>query len=60
MPCTCDETEIPVTISLGGATLNDSESIQDLLKRADDSLYQAKDSGRNRLVISTESDSVTS
>ncbi|HIB84178.1 MAG TPA: diguanylate cyclase [Chromatiaceae bacterium] len=52
--------EIPVTISLGGATLNDSESIQDLLKRADDSLYQAKDSGRNRLVISTESDSVTS
>ena len=41
----------PVTISIGGAMLRDGESWSQWLQRADQCLYQAKNSGRDRSVI---------
>jgi diguanylate cyclase (GGDEF)-like protein len=42
---------IQITISLGIATAKDGdeESVESLIKRADTKLYEAKDSGRNRI-----------
>ena len=46
--------EIPVTISLGVATLNDRDTeISSLIARADQGLYQAKDAGRNKVMVIT-------
>ncbi|MEZ7196662.1 diguanylate cyclase [Pseudodesulfovibrio karagichevae] len=43
---------ITFTISIGVTALNpDDDSIEGLLKRADDALYQAKRSGRNRVIV---------
>src|SRR6185436_11318492 len=39
-----------VTVSVGVAALSDGESLDELLARADQSLYQAKRAGRNRVV----------
>ncbi|MCM2474011.1 diguanylate cyclase [Rhizobium sp. CG5] len=48
----CEYASIPVTISLGLAVHDDpSETIWDVLKRADKALYSAKNAGRNRIVI---------
>ncbi len=47
----------PVTASFGAALLDDSESWESWLKRADDALYQAKESGRDCVVIADEGDS---
>lgn len=41
---------LSVTLSLGVATLGKEESAQNLLKRADAALYQAKEAGRNQVV----------
>ena len=38
---------LPVTVSLGVASVNGNEDSQSLFKRADKALYQAKDAGRN-------------
>jgi len=43
-----------ITISLGVAQLREGDSIDDLIKRVDNSLYQAKQQGRNRVVKCTE------
>jgi two-component system cell cycle response regulator len=44
-------TSVPVTISIGIASvLPKEDNIQNLLKRADEALYDAKASGRNRVV----------
>ena len=40
-----------ITVSVGIAFSNDAESANDLLAHADQALYQAKESGRNRVVI---------
>ncbi len=46
---------IPVTASLGVATWPiDGMTKQDIIGRADTALYQAKQSGRNRVVLSSE------
>jgi len=41
------------TCSFGIATLSDDEDAHSLISRADDAMYQAKDEGRNRVVISS-------
>jgi len=50
---------IPISISIGVALLADNnEDFAGLLKRADDALYQAKDNGRNCVVLSENADFV--
>jgi diguanylate cyclase (GGDEF)-like protein len=44
-------TGIHVTISIGLAVLNDDDTTETLLQRADMALYQAKEAGRNRTVL---------
>ncbi len=41
---------IAITVSLGGVTWNGRDSIDELVNRADQALYQAKAQGRNRTV----------
>jgi diguanylate cyclase len=48
-----------ITLSLGIAKYRRGESAASFLKRADDGLYQAKRSGRNRSVAETELDAVS-
>ncbi|MFG1992891.1 diguanylate cyclase [Actinoplanes sp. NPDC048988] len=43
---------LPVTISVGLTQLAAGESLDQLLARADHALYRAKDTGRNRVVVS--------
>jgi two-component system cell cycle response regulator len=46
--------KLPVTISIGVAvTGQGTDGLEDLLKRADDALYDAKNAGRNRVVAHT-------
>jgi len=45
-----ESTQIHVTISIGIAFSNDAASANDLLVHADQALYQAKESGRNKIV----------
>jgi two-component system cell cycle response regulator len=40
---------IPITASLGIATLNAGETLDDLIARADHAMYEAKNAGRNRV-----------
>ena len=42
---------IPVSISIGVASLGHNESRENLLDRADRALYQAKQNGRNQVVV---------
>lgn len=46
----CDKQMVGVTVSIGSAELSSQEDGQELFKRTDDALYQAKESGRNRVV----------
>jgi diguanylate cyclase len=43
---------IVVTVSIGTAALRSKELAQTALKRADEALYRAKDTGRNRIEVS--------
>ena len=45
-------TPVPVTVSIGLATW-DGEAPEDLLHRADEALYAAKDAGRDRVMAAT-------
>jgi diguanylate cyclase len=47
MVTTCQEHNVTVTISLGVSELTAGDSAEALLKRADEALYKAKNSGRN-------------
>ena len=55
-----DKGLLQVTLSSGLAMLKDDDSCNDLLKRADNALYQAKQSGRNKVCVSKESHAITS
>jgi diguanylate cyclase (GGDEF)-like protein len=49
-PLVVEQTSIPCTVSLGVAMLEPSDSAaEDLYKRADERLYEAKQGGRNRV-----------
>jgi two-component system cell cycle response regulator len=50
-PFKCESKQFHITVSIGIAFSNDAESANDLLAHADQALYQAKESGRNRIVI---------
>jgi diguanylate cyclase (GGDEF)-like protein len=41
--------ELSVTISIGVAMLDEKEALDDVFKRADEKLYEAKKNGRNRV-----------
>ncbi|MDP3265726.1 MAG: diguanylate cyclase [Sulfuricurvum sp.] len=43
-----------ITISLGVAQYNVSESIESFIKKADDSMYEAKKQGKNRVVVDNQ------
>ncbi len=43
--------EIPVTVSAGAAVLEGNEDSESLIARADQALYKAKESGRNKLML---------
>ncbi|WP_309044033.1 GGDEF domain-containing protein [Marinobacter sediminicola] len=42
----------PITVSVGVALLRHGESVSDWLERADEALYKAKETGRDRVVFS--------
>ena len=44
---------VNVTVSLGVAALDESSNFQTLVNRADEALYVAKNSGRNRVVLAS-------
>ena len=59
-PIQTEHGTIPLTISLGVASLCDCDTVAgQLLRRADQALYKAKDQGRNRACGSTENSSAT-
>jgi diguanylate cyclase (GGDEF)-like protein/PAS domain S-box-containing protein len=47
-----DQRRIPVSISVGAALIQDSESPEELFARADELMYRSKLSGRNRASLS--------
>ncbi len=49
----------PITISLGIALLKDGESVETLIKRADDALYHAKNSGRDQTITEVDIQHIT-
>lgn len=49
-PIPTDAGDLTVTVSIGVAAMTAEDSINDLLKRADEALYKAKQSGRNSVV----------
>lgn len=49
-----ENNNIPVTISIGGATLRVGETKEELLNRADKALYQSKERGRNCITHANE------
>lgn len=46
-----DQAEVSITISCGVAQLHHDKLLKDLIKRADEALYRAKEYGRNRVEI---------
>lgn len=50
--CTFEGTDIKVTMSFGCAEIDPDISIEDNIKVADERLYKAKETGRNRVIIS--------
>ena len=45
------ETDLRMTASIGAATLAGNESIDQLIARADEAMYNAKSNGRNRVCL---------
>ncbi len=53
-PMVVGEFSIPLSVSIGIASRRPGEQIKDVLKRADDALYRAKNNGRNQVRVETE------
>jgi diguanylate cyclase (GGDEF)-like protein len=45
------EKTVRATISLGGAVCREGETLDSIVRRADELLYRSKESGRNRLTL---------
>jgi two-component system cell cycle response regulator len=57
VPVTGKDDGLPVTISIGVATtMAGAESLDQMVKRADVALYEAKNTGRNRVVVAKDGD----
>jgi len=50
-PINVNGLEIPMTISLGLATMSAGDNMETLIRYADAALYEAKRSGRNRMIV---------
>ena len=50
MTVTVGNKEINITVTMGAAFYKEGEVIQNLIKRADDNLYEGKKTGRNKVV----------
>ena len=50
-PVVFEGTEIPVTASFGIARVDTSKGISESIKYADEALYKAKETGRNKVVF---------
>ncbi|KFZ27385.1 MAG: Response regulator PleD [Candidatus Izimaplasma bacterium HR2] len=46
-----NDKELRVTVSIGGTLYKPGESLIELVKRADSYMYQAKEKGRNRVIV---------
>lgn len=46
-----DMKTIKITASMGVSSLRDDDTLESFIKRTDDAMYQAKNSGRNRVVV---------
>lgn len=50
----CQKGTVPVTVSIGAASLTLHETVKDVIKRADKALYSAKNAGRNRVACAED------
>ena len=50
----CETKEIQVTLSLGIYEMQADDNEEELLKKADKALYQAKNTGRNKVVVNND------
>lgn len=50
--CNYEGINIPITVTIGIATIRENETISQLINRADVALYQGKFSGKNKCVLS--------
>ena len=48
---TDEEVTVPITISIGVSECNNDRELSQLIKRADEALYIAKDTGRNKAEV---------
>ncbi len=48
-PVTCDHEKLSITVSIGFYVVEQMHDLQDAIARADAALYEAKNSGRNRI-----------
>ncbi|NMB44428.1 MAG: GGDEF domain-containing protein [Clostridiales bacterium] len=48
--CRYDCHEIPITVTIGVATIQNNETIEEVIARADESLYVGKNTGKNKVV----------
>jgi diguanylate cyclase (GGDEF)-like protein len=47
----CENQSLKVTISIGATVVKENDTIENILKRVDELMYQAKQSGKNTVVV---------